>query len=311
MSYKLLLADDSVTIQRVIALTFADEDVDVIAVGDGEQAIARVQTDRPDIVLADVGMPKRSGYDVAAFIKSHAALSHIPVLLLTSAFERIDEERLRQAGCEGVLVKPFEPRHVIARVRELLHLHGSPRSMQSMADAPQSMDRHGSSSSSLRPVSAGKPAPSLQSEPGTARALEDFYDRLAVAFAGRAPARGAMPFTTPEPPADAQPPDTPATNVTKPPAAADPTSRPTQAKTTADAFAALRAVEQGEPGALPLRLTIGEASVAVNDELIDTIVTRVVQRLAPDVVRDVVIDVVSEMAERLIREEIERIRKRT
>jgi len=309
MSYKLLLADDSVTIQRVIALTFADEDVQVIAVGDGEQAIAHVQTDRPDIVLADVGMPKRSGYDVAAFIKNDAALSHIPVLLLAGAFERIDEERVRQAGCDGVLVKPFEPRHVVARVRELLHLHGSPRSMQSMADAPQSMDRH--ASSSLRPVSAGKPAPSLQPEPSTARALEDFYDRLAAAFAGRATAREAMPFTTPEPPAAAQPPDTPATNVTQPPAAADPTSRPPQAKTTAGAFSAVRAVEQGEPGALPVRLTIGEAPVAVNDELIDKIVTRVIERLAPDVVRDVVIDVVSEMAERLIREEIERTRKRT
>ena len=311
MSYKLLLADDSVTIQRVIALTFADEDVQVIAVGDGEQAIAHVQTDRPDIVLADVGMPKRSGYDVAAFIKNDAALSHIPVLLLAGAFERIDEERVRQAGCDGVLVKPFEPRHVVARVRELLHLHGSPRSIQSMADAPQSMDRHASSSSSLRPVSAGKPAPSLQPEPSTARALEDFYDRLAAAFAGRVTAREAMPFTTPEPPADARPPDTPATNATKPPAAADPTSRPPQAKTTAGAFSAVRAVEQGEPGALPVRLTIGEAPVAVNDELIDKIVTRVIERLAPDVVRDVVIDVVSEMAERLIREEIERTRKRT
>lgn len=311
MSYTLLLADDSVTIQRVIALTFADEDVHVIAVGDGEQAIAHVQTDRPDIVLADVGTPKRSGYDVAAFIKNDAALSHIPVLLLTGAFERIDEERVRQAGCDGVLVKPFEPRHVIARVRELLHLHGSPSSIQSMADATQSMDRHASSSSSLRPVSAGKPAPSLQHEPSTARALEDFYDRLAAAFAGRATAREAMPFTTPEPLVGAQPPDTPATNVTKPPAAADPTSRPTQAKTTTDAFSALLAVEQGEPGALPVRLTIGEAAVAVNDELIDKIVTRVIERLAPDVVRDVVSDVVSEMAERLIREEIDRIRKRT
>src|SRR3990172_9083004 len=61
MPHKLLLADDSVTIQRVIELTFADEDVQVLAVGDGKQAIARVLSDRPDIVLADVGMPERDG----------------------------------------------------------------------------------------------------------------------------------------------------------------------------------------------------------------------------------------------------------
>ena len=64
--YNLLLADDSVTIQRVIELTFADEDVEVVAVGDGEQAIARIGRSVPDIVLADIGMPKRSGYEVAA-----------------------------------------------------------------------------------------------------------------------------------------------------------------------------------------------------------------------------------------------------
>jgi len=120
MRPKLLLADDSVTIQRVIELTFAEEDVQVLTAGDGEQAIARVQADRPDIVLADIGMPKRSGYDVAAFVKGQPELAHIPVLLLTGAFEPVDEGRAQAVGCDGVLVKPFEPQHVIARVRELL-----------------------------------------------------------------------------------------------------------------------------------------------------------------------------------------------
>ena len=69
MPHKLLLADDSVTIQRVIELTFADEDIQVIAVGDGRQAIERIRADRPDIVLADIGMPERDGYEVAAFVK--------------------------------------------------------------------------------------------------------------------------------------------------------------------------------------------------------------------------------------------------
>ena len=120
MPHKLLLADDSVTIQRVIELTFADEDVDVIAVGDGKQAIERLQQDRPDIVLADIGMPERDGYEVASFIKGNPQLAHIPVLLLTGAFEPIDETRARSVGCDGVLVKPFEPQMVINRVRDLL-----------------------------------------------------------------------------------------------------------------------------------------------------------------------------------------------
>ena len=120
MSHTLLLADDSVTIQRVIELTFADEDIQVIAVGDGQQAIDRITAGPPDIVLADTGMPERDGYEVATFIKEDPALAHIPVVLLTGAFEPVDEDRARQVGCDAVLVKPFEPKVVINRVRELL-----------------------------------------------------------------------------------------------------------------------------------------------------------------------------------------------
>ena len=71
-------------------------------------------------MLADVGMPERNGYDVAAFVKSTPEFAHIPVLLLTGAFEPVDEQRARAAGCDGVLAKPFEPHMVIARVKELL-----------------------------------------------------------------------------------------------------------------------------------------------------------------------------------------------
>ena len=120
MPHTLLLADDSVTIQRVIELTFADEDIRVIAVGDGQQAIDRITADPPDIVLADIGMPERDGYEVATFIKEDPALAHIPVVLLTGAFEPVDEDRARQVGCDAVLVKPFEPQVVIDRVHELL-----------------------------------------------------------------------------------------------------------------------------------------------------------------------------------------------
>src|SRR6185312_16606690 len=71
----------------------------------------------------DIGMPERDGYEVAAFIKADPALAHIPVLLLTGAFEPVDEVRARAVGCDGVLVKPFEPQMVISRVRDLLAGH--------------------------------------------------------------------------------------------------------------------------------------------------------------------------------------------
>ena len=127
MLHKLLLADDSVTIQRVIELTFADEDMQVIAVGDGKEAIRRIESDRPDIVLADVGMPEMDGYEVAAYVKNTPHLAHIPVLLLTGAFEPVDEKKAQEVGCDGVLAKPFEPQMVITRVNELLAAAPPPR----------------------------------------------------------------------------------------------------------------------------------------------------------------------------------------
>ncbi|HAK54518.1 MAG TPA: hypothetical protein DCP38_03395 [Acidobacteria bacterium] len=120
MAHRLLLADDSVTIQRVIELTFTEEDVTVTAVGDGQQAIDQIRAEPPDIVLADVGMPEKTGYEVAEFVKGDPLLSRIPVILLTGAYEPVDEERAKRIGCDGHMVKPFEPQMVINRVRDLL-----------------------------------------------------------------------------------------------------------------------------------------------------------------------------------------------
>src|SRR5262245_34977356 len=120
MSYTLLLADASTTIQRIVELTFASEDIDVVAFSNGEHAIASLDRNVPDIVLADVGMPGRSGYEVSRYIKNSPPLAHIPVLLLTGAFEPVDQAKALEAGCDGILIKPFEPQFVISRVKELL-----------------------------------------------------------------------------------------------------------------------------------------------------------------------------------------------
>src|SRR5258708_13848498 len=120
MAYTLLLADDSVTIQRVIELTFADEDVQVVPVSDGDQAIALLEASPPDIVLADIGMPGRNGYEVAQYVKQSPRLAHIPVVLLTGAFEPVDQARASEAACDGILAKPFEPQLVISRVKDLV-----------------------------------------------------------------------------------------------------------------------------------------------------------------------------------------------
>jgi CheY-like chemotaxis protein len=120
MGKRILLADDSITIQKVIELTFSDEDFDVVTVGNGRLAIERAQEIRPDIVLCDIIMPEKDGYEVCDFVKRNPALAHVPVLLLTGAFEPFDQDRAARVGCDGYLAKPFEPQTLIAKVKELL-----------------------------------------------------------------------------------------------------------------------------------------------------------------------------------------------
>lgn len=190
MTHKLLLADDSVTIQRVVELTFSGEDVQVVTVGDGEQAITRIPIELPDIVLADIGMPKRSGYDVAAFVKGRADLSHIPVLLLAGAFEPVDENRARQVRSDGVLVKPFEPQQVISRVRDLIESSRSasarPLTVAATTVAEQQARNGDAVLHMPRPVaaSAEPKATVLESRGSNAESkLDDYFDRLDAAFA--------------------------------------------------------------------------------------------------------------------------------
>jgi CheY-like chemotaxis protein len=121
MGKKILLADDSITIQKVIELTFSDEDFEVVTVGNGRLAVEKVQDVRPDLVLCDIIMPEKDGYEVCDFIKKTPSLAHIPVLLLTGAFEPFDQDRATRVGCDGFLAKPFEPQTLIAKVKDLLN----------------------------------------------------------------------------------------------------------------------------------------------------------------------------------------------
>ena len=109
MGKKILLADDSITIQKVIELTFSDEDFEVVTVGNGRLAVEKVQDVRPDLVLCDIIMPEKDGYEVCDFIKKTPSLAHIPVLLLTGAFEPFDQDRATRVGCDGSW-PPFSPR---------------------------------------------------------------------------------------------------------------------------------------------------------------------------------------------------------
>lgn len=120
MRRKILLADDSITIQKVVNLTFSDEGIDVVTVGNGELAINKLADVRPDIVLADVWMPGRDGYELCEYVKTHPEYKHLPVLLLVGAFEPFDKVRAAAVKADGHLTKPFESRALVATVKKLL-----------------------------------------------------------------------------------------------------------------------------------------------------------------------------------------------
>ena len=120
MPKTLLLADDSVTIQKVVGISFANEDIRLVTVDNGDDALARARELVPDIVLADVVMPGMNGYEVCEAIKSDASLRHVPVLLLTGTFEAFDEQRARRVGADGHVTKPFEAQALVDRVHARL-----------------------------------------------------------------------------------------------------------------------------------------------------------------------------------------------
>ena len=381
MSTTLLLADDSVTIQRVIELTFANEDIRVVSTGDGEAAMRQVAAERPDIVLADVGMPKMDGYQVATAIKQTPALKDIPVLLLTGAFEPIDEARARASGCDGILVKPFEPQQLVGRVKELLA--GTRTSALWPANLPT--PEPASAPAPVQPASAAAPivpaplAPSRAAEtqapvsiPAAAspaapaaepadlvHSFQGEFDALDAAIAdldqhgaaltldetdlgssleagpgveAAAPARQFGDWDLPKPPpqADPLPASPPAASawdldaaelspldVEKPPAAPviaavstaaaaapspepkAPASKPKPSTSMASAFSALLAAEQAHP-----RAAAAAPAPAVSDAAVEDAVRRVLARMTQDTVHRIVL----ETAERLIKEELDKIR---
>ena len=118
---KLLLADDSPTIQKVVELTFADEGVEVISFASGAEALEKLGEIKPDVVLVDAYMPLPSGYEICEYIKQNAELKHIPVMLLVGSFEPFDEAEARRVGADDILTKPFQSiRRLIDRVGGLV-----------------------------------------------------------------------------------------------------------------------------------------------------------------------------------------------
>src|SRR5207245_6933308 len=119
MSKTLLLADDSKTIQQAVSMTFAGEDVKLITASDGEAALQAAKQSRPDLILADVLMPRLGGYELCQRVRADAALKDVPVLLLGGPAP-VDPAKAMAVGANGHMPKPFDSGKLIDQVKQIL-----------------------------------------------------------------------------------------------------------------------------------------------------------------------------------------------
>jgi pentapeptide MXKDX repeat protein len=327
----LLVADESQAIQRVIELTFAGEDIRIVAVGDGDAAIAHIGDQPPDIVLVDAGMPGKNGYEVATYIKQEPHLSHIPVLLLTGAFEPINQRRADEAGCDGVISKPFEPQLVIDRVKELLtRSRGGFAGPARAGTTPLSeirLERNGLAA-----------VVDVDREAAASESVADYFTKLDEAFANFPteypiiwPVNGSpstVPASAPETRVMPPPPDSvevlaevsaekqaPGTAPSTGVAASMPADAVPADAMPADAVPADAVSADAVPADAVSADAVSADAVSADpmsadamDDLVERVAQRVLERLSDRVVRETAAEVVSSTAERLVREEIGRLK---
>ena len=118
--------DDSATMREVIKIAFRRENINVVACHDAATALAEIEIAKPDIVITDVIMPDKDGYDVCQHIKSHPALAKTPVILMSGVVNRAVAERAFAVKADELLRKPFQPQDLITRVKHLLKSNGAP-----------------------------------------------------------------------------------------------------------------------------------------------------------------------------------------
>jgi CheY-like chemotaxis protein len=188
MSRTILLADDSVTIQKVVELTFMEEDVEVVAVGSGAEAVEKLEEVSPSLVIADVHMPAPDGFELCRLVKQKRP--GVPVLLLVGTFEAFDPQDVADCGAEGYLKKPFDSQELMRQVEQLLAASepGSPAEPESeertrvLFEAPEGRERdllHGvdaeidALAGVSQPPDSTKPAAAPSQHPAEAAAAEE------------------------------------------------------------------------------------------------------------------------------------------
>lgn len=159
--------DDSATMREVIKIAFRRENINVVACHDAASALGEIEQAKPDVVITDVIMPEKDGYEVCQYIKSHPVLGKTPVILMSGVVNRAVAEKAFAVKADELLRKPFQPQDLITRVKHLLKPNGHPVAVPaanaSAAAALTSIFSAASAAQQARaaaqpvPISAGRP----------------------------------------------------------------------------------------------------------------------------------------------------------
>ncbi|MGD0496848.1 MAG: response regulator [Bryobacteraceae bacterium] len=212
---RILLVDDSSHAQRMGERILSDEGYEVVAVSNADSALIRLEDVDPDVVIADVVMPGRTGYEICQYLKMNPRHRRARVILTVGSLESFDEEQLARAGADGFLKKPFEASALLAAVKPLAEAAASERAGSGAPLAP----------------AGGGPAPAEPSAPFVAVvdseqvraavtiALDAAMETMAREIAGRVLAALQTPEAAPTGPEAAA---TPVQPERQPPKLADP-----------------------------------------------------------------------------------------
>jgi two-component system cell cycle response regulator DivK len=119
-SKKILVVEDTEDNRQILRDLLGMAGYDMIEAHDGAEGVSQATEHKPDLILMDIQMPVMDGYEATRQIKANPELKAIPILAVTSYALSGDEEKARAAGCDGYIAKPYSPRQMLAKVREIL-----------------------------------------------------------------------------------------------------------------------------------------------------------------------------------------------
>jgi CheY-like chemotaxis protein len=285
MTKKVLVADDSLTIQKFICLALADEDISVECIADGEQAVEKIKSLQPHLVLVDVQMPSVNGYEICSSVKNDPALADTRVVLMVGTFESFDEEAAARVKCDGHLTKPFDTSELIQLAHSMMPYQGAQTEAREAGSALEMrMSSNTSDASGLQTIPTLISSKTKESFMGSGRILELFSEEHSSTLKA-----ADSPVLDPQ--------------IESTLGAAE-----MRAAETGQTEFQTKIVEEAVP--LPVQENI-QALTELPDEVLDKIVEKVVRRISQEVVREIAWEVVPELSDVIIRQRLEELERKS